>query len=1070
MKRDGTTVPFNPDKIRGAVRRCFDSVGQLPEIEAAGGVDHLTVEIARKVVNLVAARKSPTVSVEDVQRLVIQQLWGEGLFEAAEHYQNYRESRRQAREKEAAAAAEAARDSERYRLVADDARHFPSALQYFQFIDKYARWRDDVRRRETWRECCDRVIGFFRKQPQLAAVTPAEWSRLDDGLYNHRASPAMRVVQMAGPALDRCNTGVFNCCYTACDDLLVFSEVLYLLMQGCGVGFSVEADYVDQLPRIRKQRGNPPKKHIIPDSTEGWCNAYRAGVAAWAAGEDVEFDYSRIRPHGSRLKTKGGRASGPEPLRNLLTFVRAVFLKRQGRRLTTRDCHDILCMTGKIVQMGGVRRASEISLSDLDDVEMRDAKSGRWRDTAPWLDMANNSAVYDEKPDAVTFMEEWLALAKSGSGERGIFNRGGLRRQIPARRKFARFGVNPCGEVLLRSCQMCVSGSTPLLTRDGLVRIGEAIGREIEVWNGKTWSRVTPFQTGRDQQLMRVTFSDGSYLDCTPDHRFSVSTADDRHNNRPLRTVQARDLKPRMATETFRIQHTGGTTYADAYTLGVLFGDGHRERDHACAYLFGAKQDLPVSGVRGDSFLKEGYNEPCVKVDCGPQHLELLEKLRADDEHAWRSVFTWDRASILALVAGVADTDGSNTSSGTVRVYVSGRTRADWIQLLLTKCGIRSSVNLMQQAGAETNFGRRQVDMWYVQITECVELPCHRLDVSGGHEAVTKGKFQTVRTVEYLPGRHDSFCFTEPHEHKGVFNNTLTYQCNLSIVVARYDDTPETLEEKVTLAAVFGTLQSTLTNFTYVRPVWKENCDEERLLGVDITGQMDCPLLRPGAPGRGALLDHLRQVVLRVNAELAARLGIPASAAATVVKPSGNSAEFFGCSSGLHARWSTHRVRRVRVARYGPVARFLAAEGVPHAVDPMNDTLLVFDFLPDPAPAGTPTRNDLTAVQQFKNWLDWKVHWTEHNPSCTIYVGPDEWMAIGHEVYANFDQIGGLSFLPRDSGTYQLAPNEELSEEEYTRRRKAFPDIRWERLGDFETEDETTSAQELACVGGACEL
>jgi ribonucleoside-triphosphate reductase (thioredoxin) len=406
-------------------------------------------------------------------------------------------------------------------------------------------------------------------------------------------------------------------------------------------------------------------------------------------------------------------------------------------------------MTGKIVQVGGVRRSSEISISDLDDTEMRDAKRGNWWETAPWLDMANNSATYMEKPDAVTFMTEWLALAKSGCGERGIFNRGGTRKQIPKRRKWTRFGLNPCGEVILRSAQMC----------------------------------------------------------------------------------------------------------------------------------------------------------------------------------------------------------------------------------------------------------------------------------------------------------------------------------NLSIVVARPDDTEETLTEKVRLATFFGTFQSTLTNFSpFLRPIWKQNCDEERLLGVDITGQMDCPILRPNAPGREGLLNRLRTVVLNVNTELAGRLGIPVSAAMTVVKPSGNSSMFFNCSSGMHTRWGRYQVRRFRLGRYNPIAKLLKTEGVPCQVDPLNEALLVFDFLPDPAPEGTPTRNDMTAVEQFHNWLVWKLHWTEHNPSCTLYVDPDEWLELGHEVFKHFDQIGGLTFLPKDSGTYQLAPNEELTQEEYERRRAVFPVINWAKLARYESDDTTNPLATSACEGGACEV
>ncbi len=737
VKRDGRLANFERDKVVAAVRRCMTRGLGRPDSEA----EPVAESVARAVVGILS-RGEDSVGVEDIQRLVIQQLWALGHFDAAEHYTLYREERRKERES-------AATDPEVEPRIAEDAAHFPSPLQYFQFVDKYARWREADRRRETWSECCDRVMGFFRTRPQLASkLTEGEWGLLREAMFRREASPAMRIVQMAGPALERCNTGAFNCCYVACDDLAMFPEALYLLMQGCGVGFSVESEYVDCLPRVKKQKGSPPQGYKVKDSTEGWCDAVRDGMAAWVGGADVEFDLSEVRPEGARLRIKGGRASGPGPLKNLLSFARSVILKRQGRRLTPRDCHDILCVLGKAGQLGGVRRASEISLSDLDDVDIRDGKHGNWWETSPWLDMANNSAVYEERPDALTFMDEWAALARSGSGERGIFNRMSARLCSPKRRKREKFGTNPCGEILLRSGEMC----------------------------------------------------------------------------------------------------------------------------------------------------------------------------------------------------------------------------------------------------------------------------------------------------------------------------------NLSIGVARPEDTPVTLEEKVTLAAIFGTLQSTLTDFTYVRPLWAVNCSEERLLGVDVNGQMDCPILRPGAAGRSELLRYLRDVAVRTNAEWASRLGVNPSAAVTCVKPSGNSAAFFGCSSGMHARWSKYQVRRVRVSRFGPMAKLLVAEGVPHAQDPLNESLLVFDFLPEPAPDGTPTRHDLTALEQFRNWLDWKENYTEHNPSCTIYVGSDEWLSLGAAVYENFDKVGGLTFLPRDGGTYALAPNEELTEEEYLRRKAAFPKINWAKLQRFELEDSTDQRAEVACAGGACEL
>lgn len=740
-KRDGRVEPFDPQKIVSAVKRCF-----INGVQATPGTAQAVAEgIRDKVANIVHKSRQEAWGVEDIQRLIIQQLWAGDHFDAAEHYQNYREQRRKERTlgrqispQEAAA-------------VLADAAHFGNDLRYYQFLSKYARWNEQAGRRETWREACNRVLGFMKNQPQLEAIPDEVWTELDQGLYNHEATCALRVLQMAGPALERCNVGAYNCAYLDIDCLEAFAELLYILMQGSGVGFSVESECVDQLPRVKKQK-KPAVVHnfTIPDSTEGWCDAVLRGLRHWFAGEDISYDFSQIRKAGAKLKVKGGRASGPEPLRQLLAFMREKVLSRQGGRLSDIDCHDICCMIGKIVQVGGVRRAAEISISDLDSEEMRFAKHGDWWVKAKMRDMANNSAAYDEKPDAVTFMKEWLALAESGSGERGIFNRVAIQRSIPRRRKRTRFGINPCGEIILRSCQFC----------------------------------------------------------------------------------------------------------------------------------------------------------------------------------------------------------------------------------------------------------------------------------------------------------------------------------NLSIAVARYNDTVESLRRKVRLATIWGTLQATLTKFGYIRDKWRANCEEERLLGVDINGQMDCPLLRPGAPGRAALLRELQQVVLDTNAEFADLLGIPRTAAGTCGKPSGNSGQFFQCSSGIHTRYARRQIRRFRAGlpELDPLTKFLQEQGITCSADPLNESLVVLDFLPDPAPEGTPCRNDLTALQQLEYWLETKENWAEHSISCTIYVEPQEWLEVGHWVYAHFDQVNSISFLPKDGGTYRLMPNEEVDEATYNRLKESFPKIDWTKLARYEQDDHTTASQEYACVGGSCEV
>lgn len=630
-------------------------------------------------------------------------------------------------------------------LFISNRQYFPTAIQEFQFFDKYSRWLPDKGRREVWEETVDRAIGFLHRNCKVQ-YTGDEWNSLRRATLEMRAMPSMRVLQMAGPALERCNVGTFNCAYTTLDNLDAFPELLYILMQGSGVGYSVEDQYVSRLPRVKKQRRVPAGKYVIPDTTEGWCDALKLGLHCWFNGTDVEFDYSQVRPCGAILRIKGGRASGPQPLMDLLTFVRTTVLNRQGRHLTTLDAHDIACYCGFIVQVGGVRRSSEISLSDFEDNDIKECKNGEFWKRFPYRQMSNNSAVYEDKPDAVSFMEEWLNLAKSGTGERGIFNR---EASIPKRRKRVPFGMNPCGEIILRPRQFC----------------------------------------------------------------------------------------------------------------------------------------------------------------------------------------------------------------------------------------------------------------------------------------------------------------------------------NLSIAVARDDDDLNSMREKVRLATMYGTAQATLTKFPYLSSKWKENCEEEMLLGVDITGQRDCYLFNSN--GSNYVYMDLKQEVRNTNVQLAERFGLPVSAATTCGKPSGNSGQFLNCANGVHVRCAPYYIRRARTGAYTPVGKMLKDAGVPcfpeTGQDAANPTVLVFEF-PVKSPEGAICQQDVNAAAQFRFWLDAKTNYAEHSISCTIYVKDDEWLTLGALVYENWDKVSGLSFFPKDSHLYPLAPYEPISKEEFERRMLEFPDIDWAKLTEYEKQDETTVARDYACVSGACEL
>ena len=737
-KRDGSIVDFDIQKIKAALLRCFNNVVSEQNV-AMPDVDPILEYV---VLGLITRNSTGPIDVEEIQRTIIAQLWITSLSEFAEHYQNYREDRRKARLNRPVPTAYAS-------SVSEDRTHFQTDLQYYQFIGKFSRWNDTEKRRETWKETVfNRVIPWFQNLPKVKnKLTQQEWDMLSKSMYELEASPAMRVVQMAGPALERCHVGVYNCAYAPITDLRSFAELLYVLMQGTGMGFSVEYDQISALPRVAKQTGELPISVVVEDSTEGWCDALFHCLEFLFQGRDFILDTSAVRPKGTRLKTKGGRASGPEPFHELMTFIRRIVLSRQTRHLSDIDVHDICCMIGNIVQVGGVRRAALISLSDLGSHEMRSAKSGQWYIDNKHRSMANNSAVYHSKPSTDVFMDEWLSLIRSYSGERGICNRQAMDMQAPERRQKGHdWGFNPCGEIQLR-----------------------------------------------------------------------------------------------------------------------------------------------------------------------------------------------------------------------------------------------------------------------------------------------------------------------PYEF-----------CNLSIAVARPEDNETSLMKKVLVATYFGTMQATCTRFNYIRDQWRKNCEEEALLGVDITGHADCPLLHPSHPDRPELLRKLKTVVNATNESLARRFGISRSAADTCIKPGGDSSVFFDCASGVSPRYADRQIRWVRESKHSPVAKFLIDQGVPYHDSPERpNDLYVFGF-PKTAPDGCLTRNSMTAIEQLENWLCWKRNWAEHSVSATIYVEPYEWFQVGSWVYDHFDEITGLSFLPKDNGVYKHAPNEELTPEQYAMFSKDFPVVDWSKLCQYEDDDQTESAQNYACVGGTC--
>lgn len=616
---------------------------------------------------------------------------------------------------------------------------------YMRFIalSRYARWLPNEGRRETWDETVDRymvnIVG-----DKVDSVT---YEQIRTAIINLEVMPSMRAMMTAGPAAERDNTCIFNCSYLPVDDPKSFDEAMFILLCGTGVGFSVERQYINKLPDVPERLFESQTVIAVKDSKEGWAKSYRQLLALLWSGEIPQWDVSRVREAGAKLKTFGGRASGPGPLVDLFKFTIATFKKTAGRKLTSIECHDLMCKVGEIVVVGGVRRSAMISLSNLSDDRMRHAKSGQWWEQNAQRALANNSVAFTEKPDAESFMREWLALMESKSGERGIFNRqASIKQAAKNGRRDANydFGTNPCSEIILRPYQFC----------------------------------------------------------------------------------------------------------------------------------------------------------------------------------------------------------------------------------------------------------------------------------------------------------------------------------NLSEPVVRADDTLETLKEKVRLATIVGTIQSTFTHFPYLRKIWKTNTDAERLLGVSLTGIMDNAITR-SAQG----LAELRQVAIDTNKEWAEKLGIEVSAAITCVKPSGTVSQLVDSASGIHARHSEYYIRTVRGDVKDPLTQLMIDQGIPNEPCVMKpDTTVVFSF-PQKAPEGAVTRNDMTAIEQLEVWLAYQREWCEHKPSVTVSVRDHEWMDVGAWVYRHFDEVSGISFLPHSDHSYQQAPYQECSAREYDDMVSIMPDaVDWAKLGEYEKDDTTSGSQTLACSAGVCEL
>ena len=789
-------------------------------------------------------------------------------------------------------------------------KKLPTIYQQYIHISRYSRYLRNENRRESWEETISRYFNFFdghlKESHNLDLQSLEIRDRLKQAVLDLDVMPSMRCLMTAGEALRRDNMSGYNCAYLIVDHTKAFAEALHILMNGTGVGFSVERQYVKKLPEIPQQFDSSDEVIVIKDSRLGWATALNDVVNSLYSGKIPRWDSSGVRPAGSPLKTFGGRANGPAQLEECFEFIINVFRGAAGRRLTSIECHDIICKVGEIVVVGSVRRAALISLSNLSDDRMRTAKSGNWWESNPQRAISNNSACYTEKPGMGVFMAEWKALYDSKSGERGIFNRVAASKQAS---KYGRrdpnhqYGCNPC----------CVAGDTGITTSIGQIDVAvlaeKPLGSyQVLSYNHATGSveYVTPTFCGKTRlntPTVLVQFSDTETVAVTDDHMFYSATA-------------------------------GGYIQAKNLVLGDRV-------------------------LRTNLYMNE-KNECLISATTPLVEVEVVGYVE------WNTMDTYDI-----------------TVPGNSNFFASG--------ILV----------------------------------------------------------------------HNSEILLRPNE-----------VCNLSEVVVRAYDTEETLLKKVELATILGTFQSTLTDFKYVNKWWKRNGEEERLLGVSMTGIMDNKLTSTNGAELAGLLSRLREKAVEVNKEWAQRLGIAQSAAITTVKPSGSVSQLVDSASGIHARYSPYYIRTVRGDNLDPLCSLMKNMGFPYEPDVTRPNhMTVFSF-PVKCPDGAVMRDDMSAIEQLEVWLTYQRHWCEHKPSITVFVKEHEWLEVGAWVYKNFDEVSGVAFLPHSDHIYKQPPYSPCSEEEYKEALSKMPkDVDWSLLSTLENYDMTVGSQELACSSSTgCDL
>ena len=954
---------------------------------------------------------------------------------------------------------------------------------YEQFIYKrtYSRWLDDKQRRETFDESVDRYKDFFAEK---ALPITQEFNESIEQFKNLDIVPSMRAFFTAGEALKRENIAGYNCCAVVIDHKDKFSELLYILMNGTGVGFSVERQFINDLPNVPDVLSRVEDSIVFDDSKEGWAQGIKEYINALYDGKICVYDLSKIRPKGSRLKTFGGKASGPEPLEFLIKQVIRIFEKSKGRKLRSIECHDICCYIANSVVVGGVRRSACISLSNLSDDRMKYAKDGEFWTRNPQRALANNSVAYTEKPDINLFMDEWVTLMKSGTGERGVFNRKACEKIVSKnkRRKHSdNFVTNPC----------CFTGETLIAVADGsnfktIEELSDYSNGVIQFpvysartakkghWKAEIKNAVAKYTATKDVYLVKL--SNGDTFKCTDDHLLA----------KPDGTyVQAKNSVGIELESFFTVldgrrrinSFTNG--YSNQYRMIWEFHNDEKpfqyEIDHIendggdfidNLQLLSNNEHTKKTGIE-----QTGYNNSAHRIK--------------DKEK-----FKYNLSCSMSQKGNPNYSGLSNNDLIKIGNECLNRgwkiTRPNCLKI---NSSFPKSFSEFRFNGKFSNFKKAVLGEYdFVEPT----LP-EKIINEKDNKTYLSEKIHVV-SIEYKGSRKVYDLSVEDNNNFYIINKKFDNNadecrgilvhnseiilrpqefCNLSEVVIRPNDTLEELKEKITGAVVFGCLQATLTDFNFISDEYKDNCEEERLLGVSLTGLRDHEILKSVNPESKKYLKEMKKHAIATAKTVSKKLGVNVPAAITAVKPSGTVSQLVNSSSGIHTRFSAYYIRRVRVTTSDALCKFLIEKGVKHnpevgeAYNTANT--MVFDF-PVESPKACICNRDVSALEQLEYWKMLQNYWCEHKPSCTVFIEEDEWLEVGAWVYKNWDLISGISFLPKADSIYQLAPYEEITQQKYIELKKEMPEINFDELDKFEKEDNTIGAQEFACSGNNCEL